>query len=84
MLTTKLSWIAWSVCGYIGPGTGLTAIGTVLAFVAIVFLLFVGFLWYPLKRLRRRLKFGPNQDALIENEQQGELDEESDCARGLP
>jgi membrane-bound ClpP family serine protease len=38
---------------YLGPGTGLTAIGTVLALIAAVFLAIVGFVWYPVKRLVR-------------------------------
>ena len=36
---------------YIGPGAGLTAIGTVLAAVAAIFLAIVGFVWYPVKRV---------------------------------
>jgi type VI protein secretion system component VasK len=40
---------------YIGPGAGLSAIGTVLALVAAVFLAILGFVWYPIKRLRARL-----------------------------
>ena len=40
---------------YIGPGAGLSAIGTALALVATVCLAVVGFLWYPAKRLSRRL-----------------------------
>lgn len=36
---------------YVGPGAGLTAIGTMLALVAAVLLAVVGFVWYPLKRL---------------------------------
>jgi hypothetical protein len=39
---------------YIGPGAGLTAIGTMFAVVAVAFLAVVGFIWYPLKRLFRR------------------------------
>jgi hypothetical protein len=39
---------------YVGPGAGLTAIGTVLALIAAVVLALVGFVWYPLKRLFRR------------------------------
>jgi amino acid transporter len=39
---------------YIGPGAGIGAIGTVVAFFVAVFLLLVGFVWYPLKRLMRR------------------------------
>lgn len=41
---------------YVGPGIGLTAIGAALAFFAAVFLVIVGFVWYPVKRLRQRLK----------------------------
>jgi hypothetical protein len=36
---------------YVGPGVGLSALGSVLAFIGAVFLLIVGFLWYPIKRL---------------------------------
>jgi hypothetical protein len=38
---------------YVGPGAGLTAIGTVVALVAAVLLALVGFVWYPLKRMLR-------------------------------
>lgn len=40
---------------YIGPGAGLTAIGTFLALVAGLLVAIVGFVWYPIKRLIRRL-----------------------------
>ena len=36
---------------YIGPGVGITAIGTLLAFVGAIMFAIVGFIWYPLKRL---------------------------------
>jgi hypothetical protein len=36
---------------YVGPGVGLSALGSVLAFIGAVLLLIVGFLWYPIKRL---------------------------------
>ena len=39
---------------YVGPGAGLTAIGTLVAVVAAVLLAIIGFVWYPLKRLMRR------------------------------
>lgn len=42
------------VQAYVGPGVGLSAIGSVLAFIGAVFLLIVGFLWYPIKRLLKR------------------------------
>jgi hypothetical protein len=38
---------------YVGPGSGITAIGVVVAFVASIFFAIVGFAWYPLKRLWR-------------------------------
>ena len=39
---------------YVGPGAGVTAIGTVLALVAAALLAIVGFVWYPLKRILGR------------------------------
>ena len=42
------------VQAYVGPGVGLSALGSVLAFIGAVFLLIVGFLWYPIKRLLKR------------------------------
>lgn len=41
---------------YIGPGAGLGAVGSLVALVGAVFLIIVGFIWYPLKRLLRRGK----------------------------
>ena len=36
---------------YIGPGAGVSVLGTVMAFLGAVFFAIVGFIWYPLKRL---------------------------------
>ena len=41
---------------YIGPGAGLSAIGTVVAVIGAVLLLVVGFVWYPVRRLLRKGK----------------------------
>ena len=41
---------------YVGPGAGLTAIGSLVALLAAVGLAVVGFVWYPVTRLRRRRK----------------------------
>jgi hypothetical protein len=38
---------------YVGPGAGITAIGSVLALLAGILLAIVGFIWYPLKRFFR-------------------------------
>jgi len=39
---------------YVGPGAGLSAIGTLIALLATLFLAVVGFVWYPLKRVFRK------------------------------
>ena len=41
---------------YIGPGAGLSAIGTLLSLIGAVLLAIVGFVWYPVKRLVRSLR----------------------------
>ena len=38
---------------YVGPGAGITAIGSVLALLVGGFLAIVGFIWYPIKRFFR-------------------------------
>jgi len=43
---------------YLGPGAGLSAIGSVVAFIGAVLLLIVGFVWYPIKRLLMRKNLG--------------------------
>lgn len=53
---------------YVGPGAGLSVIGTVLALLAAASLAVVGFVWYPIKRLRHRKRSQkpaeePRQDA---------------------
>jgi uncharacterized protein YraI len=48
---------------YIGPGSGLSAIGSLVSVVAAIFLALAGFVWYPLKRLFRRGKTGSTTSA---------------------
>lgn len=60
--------IPLSVEAYIGPGAGLSAIGTAVAFVLALLLLIVGFVWYPVKRFLRRRRQEQNCE---DNEQQG-------------
>lgn len=38
---------------YVGPGAGLSAIGTLLSLIGAVLLAAVGFIWYPVKRLMK-------------------------------
>jgi len=39
---------------YVGPGAGITAIGSLLALIAGVLFAIIGFVWFPIKRMRRR------------------------------
>jgi len=41
---------------YIGPGAGLSAIGTVIALTAAILLAIIGFFWYPIKRFIAAIK----------------------------
>lgn len=41
---------------YLGPGTGLSAIGAFIALVAGLIIALFGFVWYPIKRLLRKMK----------------------------
>jgi len=43
---------------YVGPGAGLSALGSLLALVGAIALAIVGFVWYPVKRLMRRVAPG--------------------------
>jgi len=72
MLITPLAF------SYIGPGAGISAVGSAIAFIGIIFLLFVGFLWYPVKTLLGR----KNPKVTLE-ESSKEDDETSDEAKGL-
>ncbi|WP_415404577.1 hypothetical protein [Tateyamaria sp. SN3-11] len=44
---------------YVGPGAGLTAIGTMVALFAVLVLALVGFVWYPIKRWMGAAKTPP-------------------------
>jgi len=40
---------------YLGPGLGLGAVGTVIGILAAVVLLTVGLVWYPVKRMLKKM-----------------------------
>ncbi|QBF30549.1 hypothetical protein CFI11_04890 [Thalassococcus sp. S3] len=44
---------------YVGPGAGLTAIGTALALILAIGLAIVGFIWFPVKRMLRKRRQKP-------------------------
>jgi len=39
---------------YVGPGTGLAVIGTIVGGISAVILAFFGLLWYPIKKRLKR------------------------------
>ncbi len=47
---------------YLGPGAGISAIGALLALFAAIAVAIFGFLWYPIKRLRRKKQATPKTD----------------------
>jgi hypothetical protein len=49
---------------YIGPGAGLSAIGTLLALIAAVVVAIFGFVWFPIKRMLRNLRKAEPQQPL--------------------
>lgn len=45
---------------YMGPGAGLTMIGSLVALVSAILAGIFGFIWYPLKRLLKRRRQDQN------------------------
>ncbi len=48
---------------YVGPGAGMGTVAVILAIILGFFLLLVGFLWYPIKRLIKGRNPAPKIDA---------------------
>ncbi len=59
---------AWA---YVGPGAGLSAIGSLLALVVAILVAIIGFVWYPVKRLLKRRQ-EPTLDEAAEPEEAAE------------
>jgi len=54
-----------SVWGYIGPGLGGGIITAVLGFFTSIFLALFAIIWYPVKRLIKKIKGKkPNEDGI--------------------
>lgn len=52
-----------TAAAYVGPGAGLSIIGSLLAFFAAIIIGIFGFLWFPIRRLLRRRKQAAAQEA---------------------
>jgi len=63
---------------YIGPGAGISAIGTVIALVGVLLLAIVGFVWYPTKRLfsmiknKNKVKYSPEKNTSNQKNRTGQ------------
>ena len=74
----RLSYLTVALCllvptqalAYIGPGAGISAIGTALALIAVFVLAVIGFVWYPVKRLLRGRKQKPGAEAAASDDDQ--------------
>ena len=49
---------------YLGPGAGLSAIGSAIALLAAVLVAIIGFLWFPIKRMMAKKK----QEGIVEDD----------------
>ena len=54
---------------YVGPGTGIAALGALLAIIVGVVAALFGFLWYPMKRLLKKRKQATSQDVQAKEEE---------------
>ena len=66
----------WPVDAYVGPGAGLSALGSLLALLAAVVVTFIGFLWYPIKRILRKRNASVTQSQAEQNPGSSNLVEE--------
>ena len=57
-----------SAAAYLSPGSGLGAFSVLLGSIGVVFLVIVGFFWYPIKRMLARLQGEPGVVAEAESE----------------
>ena len=57
-----------SAMAYIGPGTGLSALGALVALIFGIIVALFGFLWFPIKRLLRKKKASEGQSVTPESQ----------------
>lgn len=69
-LLSALSLFSLPVTAYIGPGTGLSAIGSLVALIAAILVAVFGFMWYPLKRMLRSRQAAQQADGDLEADSQ--------------
>lgn len=73
--------VATDAQAYIGPGAGLTAIGSLLALVAAVVVGIFGFVWFPIRRLIKRKANDPHRQS---GEAQKRIDQDTQAQEEFP
>ena len=63
MLGLILAFSTGEAYAYVGPGAGLSAIGSLVSVISALLLAVAGFVWYPVKRLLRRGKAATSKSA---------------------
>jgi hypothetical protein len=66
VLLDNVASLSAPVLAYIGPGTGLSAIGALLAIVAFIIVALFGFVWYPVKRLLRMIRYRRDEKGTVQ------------------
>ena len=64
---------------YLGPGGGITAIGALIALLFAVLYTFFGFIWFPLKRLLKKIR-NKKTDQPVEQVETATVDDEKQDA----
>lgn len=63
-----------TAAAYIGPGMGAGAIATVVGVLAAIFLAIFAVVYYPLKRLFKRIRGAPAQSGKTESPEDGKAE----------
>lgn len=64
---------------YMGAGAGLSAIGSMISFLGVLFLMVFGFVWFPLKRAFKKMT-GKGEEAQANDSAKEEASETEETA----
>ena len=70
--------IPFDAAAYVGPGTGISLIGAIIAVLAALFFTVGGILLWPFRALRRWMKKRKGQDMEEEQQPQAKVTEDTD------
>ena len=52
---------------YLGPGSAVSAVGTLIALLAAILIAIIGFVWFPIRRMMRRSHKTKQDDSIAQN-----------------